>query len=75
MAENEETRIIGEIEVVPGGDVIVVSSGTFKGRDYVDVRRYYRKEDGSIAPTAKGVRVSPDDVEVLIDLLKKSIED
>ena len=75
MAENEETRVIGEIELVPGGDAIVVSSGTFKGRAYVDIRRYYRRDDGSLAPTSKGVRVNPDDVETLIDLLKKSLED
>jgi len=75
LAENEEVRIIGEIELTPGGDAVVVSSGKFKGRAYVDIRRNYRKEDGSLAPTAKGIRVDPGDVEVLIDLLKKSLEE
>ena len=74
MAEQEEARVIGEIELMPGGDALVVSAGTFKGKDYVDIRRYYRKDDGSLAPTSKGVRMSPDDVEVVIDLLKKSVE-
>lgn len=74
MAESEETKIIGEIELMPGGDVIVVSTGVFKGKEYVDVRRYYRKEDGTIAPTAKGVRIDPEDVPLLVDLLNKSTQ-
>ena len=74
MAQNEETNIIGEIELVPGGDSIVVSTGTFKGSAYVDVRRNYRKDDGTLGPTSKGIRINPEDVEQLIELLKKSIE-
>lgn len=51
---------------------IIVSTGTYKGYDFVDVRVYYQDKDGEWKPTRKGVAVPPDKLEELIDLLMKA---
>jgi hypothetical protein len=51
---------------------IIVSTGTYKGYDFVDVRVYYQDKDGEWKPTRKGVAVPPDKLEELIDLLKRA---
>lgn len=51
---------------------IIVSTGSYKGYDFVDVRVYYQDKDGEWKPTRKGVAVPPDRLEELIELLKKA---
>jgi hypothetical protein len=37
-----------------------VSLSTFKGRTYVDIRLFYTDENNELAPTKKGVTITPE---------------
>ena len=37
-----------------------VSLSTFKGRTYVDIRLFYEDAQGELAPTKKGVTITPE---------------
>jgi len=37
-----------------------VSTESYKGRDYLDIRIYYQDNEGEWKPTRKGVTVSPE---------------
>jgi len=51
---DESTRIV---EVIPDGkDIVVIAVSTWKGKDSLDIRKYYETEDGW-AP-GKGLRCS-----------------
>ena len=43
----------------------------FKGQKYVDLRQWYQLEDGSYAPTKKGVMLPPELVDDVLDGIKK----
>lgn len=57
------------LDMPRGRDVLRVSSSTFKGREYVDVRVWYVDRDGDLKPTAKGVSIRPDAVQDVIQAL------
>lgn len=45
---------------------------TFKGRKLVDVRKFYKAQDGGEwAPTKKGIAIQPEHIDALVDALKK----
>jgi hypothetical protein len=41
-------------------ETLRVSLSTFKGRTYVDIRIFYEDAKGELAPTKKGVTITPD---------------
>ena len=59
--------VIGEIERNPT-EVVRVSVSEYKGRKYVDLRIYYKDDEGEWKPTKKGVTVQPDKVEQMLAL-------
>ncbi len=66
--------LIGEIEK-NSLQKIMVTSETYKGHDFVDVRVYYRNEaEDDYKPSKKGIAIAPYKIEVLIALLKKARE-
>ncbi len=52
---------------------IRITSETYKGHDFIDIRVYYQNED-NYKPSKKGIAISPDKIEELISLLKKAQE-
>lgn len=63
--------VIGEIERNPT-ERLRVSTESYKGRDYIDVRIYYEADDGEWKPTKKGVTIAPDKAEEFIELVSKA---
>lgn len=57
------------LDLPRGRDVLRVSSSTFKGREYIDIRVWYVDRDGDLKPTAKGVSLRPDAVQSVIQAL------
>jgi hypothetical protein len=55
-------------------EVIRISNEEFKGRSYVDVRIYFADNEGEWKPTKKGITISPDKVEQVIELLREAQE-
>jgi hypothetical protein len=41
-------------------ETLRVSLSTFKGRTYIDIRLFYEDPNGELAPTKKGVTVTPE---------------
>lgn len=41
-------------------DTLRVSLSNYKGRTYVDIRLFYQDANGELAPTKKGVTVTPE---------------
>jgi hypothetical protein len=41
-------------------ETLRVSLSTFKGRTYVDIRMFYEDANGELAPTKKGVTITPE---------------
>jgi len=41
-------------------ETLRVSLTTFKGRTYVDIRLFYTDANGELAPTKKGVTITPE---------------
>jgi len=66
--------ILGEIER-NATERIRVSTESYKGRDYLDIRIYYQDNEGEWKPTRKGVTVSPEKAEEFSDLIKKASEE
>lgn len=48
---------------------VLVRTGVYKGKSYVDVRTYFTGPDGELRPTSRGVRVD----QALFPELKKLI--
>jgi len=42
------------------GEEVRVSLTTYKGRQYLDIRAYYQRDDGQRHPTKKGITLSLD---------------
>ncbi len=61
--------LIGEIQKNTT-EKIRVSKESYKGHDFIDVRVYYEDDNGEWRPTKKGIAISPDKVDELINLLK-----
>jgi hypothetical protein len=63
--------MIGDLER-NATEVVRVSAEEFKGRKYIDIRIYFKDNEGEWRPTKKGVTVQPDKVDELVGLLKKA---
>lgn len=63
--------IIGEIQKT-GNDKILVTVKEFKGKTYIDVRTHFENDEGEMIPTKKGVSLTPENVDELINLLTEA---
>lgn len=53
-----------------GRDILVVATTSYKGKEALDLRRYYADDDQQQwRPTSKGIRVPLGDTDALIDAL------
>ncbi len=53
-----------------------IALNEFKGKEYLDLRIFYTTDDGaSWLPTKKGVTVSPDQLEVLLEAVKTAMSE
>jgi len=52
-------------------ETLRISLSNFKGRTYVDIRLFYEDANGELAPTKKGVTVTPE----LWDEFRKGVAD
>jgi hypothetical protein len=66
--------LIGEIER-NATERVRISTESYKGRDYLDVRIYYQDNNGEWKPTKKGVTISPEKIDELSELVKKASEE
>ncbi len=41
-------------------ETLRISLSTFKGRTYIDIRSFYEDSNGELAPTKKGVTITPE---------------
>jgi len=62
--------LIGEIQKNTT-EKIRVSLSEYKGHKFIDVRVYFEDDTGEWRPTKKGVAISKDNIDPLIDLLKE----
>jgi hypothetical protein len=62
-------KVVATIPV--GKDEIHVGTNTFKGEQYVFVRRFYKGDDGEWRPSPKGVNVHSERVSELVDLVEQ----
>jgi hypothetical protein len=65
--------MIGDLER-NATEVVRVSAEEFKGRKYIDIRIYFKDNEGEWRPTKKGVTVQPDKIDELMGLLRKAQE-
>jgi len=53
-------------------DIIIrISENEYQNRRYIDVRQYYKDNEGEFKPTKKGVTFSPDLLQDVIKALKE----
>ena len=53
-----------------------IAINEFKGKEYLDLRIFYTTDDGaSWLPTKKGVTVSPDQLETLLEAVKTAMSE
>lgn len=57
-------------EIPKGKDKIIVALKEFKGKKYVDIRTHFESDNGEWIPTKKGITLTPDSLDEMIDLLK-----
>ncbi|ROQ90975.1 transcriptional coactivator p15/PC4 family protein [Desulfosoma caldarium] len=50
---------------------IRVALNVFRGKEYIDIRIYYKGDDGEYRPSKKGVTLSPELLPDLQDAVKK----
>lgn len=60
--------LIGELQK-NSTEKIRISLSEYKGYQYIDVRIFFEADDGSWKPTKKGITISRDNIEPLINLL------
>jgi len=51
--------------------LVRVEKRTFKERDFIDIRQYYKNNSGEFKPTTKGVTIPPELLPELIEALEK----
>ncbi len=62
--------IIGEIQK-NATENIRISKESYKGKEYVDIRIYFQNDEGEWKPTKKGVTLSPEKIDELLEILQK----
>jgi hypothetical protein len=55
-------------------DELVVAMREYEGHAYLDVRVYFRAEDGQQRPTRKGVTIKLNELHVFSDAIAKAVE-
>lgn len=50
---------------------IRVSINIFRGKEYIDIRTYYKGDDGEFHPSKKGVTMSPELLPDLVEAVQK----
>lgn len=64
------------IDIKSGSSAIRVEKKEFKGKKYIDIRKYYRdreSEKQELLPTKKGIFIPIDLVDKVIKAIKKSL--
>lgn len=59
-------------EISKGKDKIIVAVREFKGREYIDIRTHFENNDGEWVPTKKGITLSLDSLDDMIELLQSA---
>lgn len=57
MESSEEKKF--EVILNQIGDNRFITLSSFKGRTYVNIREYYRTDDGELRPGRKGIALKP----------------
>ena len=57
-------------EIPKGKDKIIVALKEFKGKEYIDIRTYFENDEGDWIQTKKGITLTPDSLDEMIDILK-----
>ncbi len=61
---------IGEIQK-NATEKILVTESEYKGRRFIDVRVYFEGDDGEYKPTKKGIALSGEVIDDIIEFLKE----
>jgi len=59
-------------EIAKGKDKIIIALKEFKGKEYIDIRTHFENDDGDWIPTKKGITLSPDSLDEMIDVLRSA---
>jgi len=59
-------------EIAKGKDKIIVSVKEFKGKEYIDIRTHFENDEGEWIPTKKGISLTLNNLDEMIDLLKEA---
>lgn len=70
---DDESRLIATVEKNPG-ERIHISTSFFKGREYVDVRLFYKDDAGIYRATKKGLTFSLALLPEVLEALEKVAE-
>ena len=62
-----ESRVIGEIKA---GNIVISILELGNGK-YVDIRKYFTDDDGTLKPTKKGIALSKDQFNAVLALLNE----
>lgn len=54
---------------------IIISIDEFKGREYANVRVFFKNDDGEFCPTKKGIALNMDIIPEVVDGLMTILED
>jgi hypothetical protein len=65
--------VIGE-ESLNSRDVLRVALDEYEGRRVIDARKFYKREDGTLAPTRKGLTLSIDRLPALAELIAAALD-
>lgn len=64
---------VADIKRNDNGDVIRVAVDEFRGKDYLDIRCFYKDKTGELKPTRKGVSIPVELAEVVIGAALKEM--
>ena len=72
MVDIKNVHEFGKVEkMMP----IIIKGNEIKGKRYVDIRKYYRDEEGNPKPSGKGISMAYEDFEAVMDILKSNEAD
>ena len=60
------------IDIKINSGIIRIQKSEYKGYEFIDVRKHYEAEDGEFKPTKKGISLSPDVVEKVVEAIKEA---
>ena len=58
-------------DIKVGSGLIKVQKTNFKGKDYIDIRKFYQDENEEWKPTKKGVTFPPEFKEAIVKALQE----